>query len=85
MVEYKFPVPGIQAVTFGGPNLDIMFVLSTRFAADPSKLPKDSGKIFMVTDVGAKGLDGRKVKKSFASCAAKTGLKRFLTKLKEIF
>lgn len=80
-MKYKFPVPKIQAVTFGGPNLDILFVLSTKFATDPSTLPKDSGKMFMITDVGAKGYDGRKLKKSFASCAPE---KSFSAKIKNL-
>lgn len=81
VMKFKFPVPKVQSVAIGGPNFDILFVTTTRFAPDPSTLPKDSGKLFMIRDFGGKGIDGRKLNKSFASCAKQT----FIDKVKQKF
>lgn len=44
---------------------------------DPSKkLPEESGNLFMVKDLGVKGFNGQRLRKSLASCAPEKGFWR---------
>ncbi|XP_004520700.1 regucalcin-like [Ceratitis capitata] len=58
LLEIKFPCKQITSVAFGGPNLDILYVTSSRL----DDQPPPSGSTFKVTGLGAKGLPMTKVR-----------------------
>lgn len=62
-MEITFPVKEVTAVAFGGPNLDILYVI-TASAQDKSE---SAGCLFKVTGLGAKGYPGVKVSVWFSS------------------
>lgn len=59
MIE-RIPVPAKQPtmVTFGGPDLDVMFVTSATKMLEPDERPlwPDAGKLVRIDGVGARGL-----------------------------
>lgn len=71
----------IQSIAFGGPKLDTLFVTTSSVYYSISTglkvpgnhtLPPSSGALFMVKGLGVKSNAGRKLKRSFASCAHKS-------------
>ena len=58
----KFPAKQITAPTFGGPNLDILYVTSAQLVVKGQHQPSPAGAVFKVTGIGAKGFPGNKVK-----------------------
>lgn len=69
MVErIEIPAEAVAAVTFGGPNLDILFVSTdvhpfntTTGGISTRELSPLSGSIFMVKGLGSRGYPGRKL------------------------
>jgi len=58
LLEIKFPCKQITSATFGGPNLDILFVTtSSRFGE-----PDPAGTTYKVTGLGAKGFPNPNLK-----------------------
>lgn len=57
-MDIPFPVKQVTAVSFGGPNLDILYAI-TAGAGDTSEL---AGCLFKVTGLGVKGFPGDKVR-----------------------
>ncbi|XP_035676293.1 regucalcin-like [Branchiostoma floridae] len=53
----KFPVPLTTSCCFGGPNLDILYVTSSRVGYSPDEIEQKplSGCMFQVTGLGARG------------------------------
>ena len=58
VLDIPFPVKQVTAVSFGGPNLDILYAIT---AAD-GDTAEHAGRLFKVTGLGAKGFQGDKVK-----------------------
>lgn len=59
LAEYKFPlVSKVTSVTFGGPNLDILFATT----ASRGDLPQEAGHLYKITGLGTSGTPGVKVK-----------------------
>ncbi|XP_055308567.1 regucalcin-like isoform X1 [Sitodiplosis mosellana] len=58
LMDIPFPVKQVTAVSFGGPNLDILYAI-TAADGDSSEF---AGCLFKVTGLGAKGFAGDKVK-----------------------
>lgn len=60
----KLPAKQVTSVAFGGPNLDELYVTSAKFTVGGVVLEakEGHGATFKVTDVGAKGYPGVKVK-----------------------
>ncbi|XP_035663631.1 regucalcin-like isoform X2 [Branchiostoma floridae] len=56
----KFPAPRTTSCCFGGPNLDVMYVTSTRAGYSPEEIQQNplSGCLFQVTEMGARGTPG---------------------------
>ncbi|CAH0720265.1 unnamed protein product, partial [Brenthis ino] len=52
--KVSFPVPQVTSVTFGGDNLDVMFVTTACVDFDGIPAPP-SGSVYMITGVGVKG------------------------------
>jgi len=52
----KLPAKQVTSVTWGGPNLDILYVTSANFAALGGEVTPDDGATFKVTGLGTKGL-----------------------------
>ncbi|XP_054740037.1 regucalcin-like [Anastrepha obliqua] len=52
LLEIKFPCKQITSAAFGGPNLDILYVTSSRLNDQPAP----AGETFKVTGLGVKGL-----------------------------
>ncbi|XP_004520695.1 regucalcin [Ceratitis capitata] len=58
LLEIKFPCKQITSVAFGGPNLDILYVTTSKL----NDQPPPAGSTFKVTGLGAKGLPMTKVR-----------------------
>lgn len=58
LLEIPFPVKQVTAVSFGGPNLDILYAITA--AADDTS--ESAGCLFKVTGLGVKGFPGDKVR-----------------------
>lgn len=58
LLDIPFPVKAVTAVSFGGPNLDILYAI-TAGAGESSEL---AGRLFKVTGLGVKGFAGDKVR-----------------------
>lgn len=64
----KESIPDLKAsLTFGRPNLDILFVVGGLITLDedtgqPDLERSKSGFLFMITDIGAKGIPEAKIK-----------------------
>lgn len=64
------PVDTVSGIGFGGPKLDVMFVLSSKKVTDYTQLPANNsyplaqsswrGQVLMITGLGAKGLSASK-------------------------
>lgn len=64
----KIPAEAVAAVTFGGPNLDILFVSTDLFPFNTTTgslslrpISPLNGSIFMIKGYGAQGYPGRKM------------------------
>lgn len=53
-MRYSFPTRYISAVTFGGDDLDCLFV-TTGSVSFFGEVPDPGGKLFKVCDIGARG------------------------------
>lgn len=68
-MEIPIPAKQVTSVTFGGPNLDILYVTTASMQASAEVLgmrPNDkhdelAGHLFKVTGLGAKGFAGVRV------------------------
>ncbi|GBP54107.1 Regucalcin [Eumeta japonica] len=49
------PVKNVTSVTFGGPNLDVMFLTTANLELNGGVLEPPAGAVFKVTGLGAKG------------------------------
>lgn len=58
LFEIKFPAKQVTAVSFGGPDLDILYVI-TAATGDDQEL---AGRLFQVTGLGVRGHPGDKAK-----------------------
>lgn len=58
----RFPANQITSVSFGGPNLDELYVTSANVANEVYPVGSEGGYLYRVTDVGAKGYPGQRVK-----------------------
>lgn len=59
LAEYKFPlVSKVTSVTFGGPNLDVLFATT----ASRGDIPEEAGHLYKITGLGTSGTPGVKVK-----------------------
>ncbi|XP_067634410.1 regucalcin-like isoform X2 [Eurosta solidaginis] len=58
LLEIKFPCKQITSVAFGGPNLDILYVTTSKL----NDQPPPAGSTFKVTGLGVKGLPMSKVR-----------------------
>ena len=60
LMEIKMPASQITSLTFGGPNLDKIFVTSAKTGLDNKTLESQplAGSIFEIADLGIKGLIG---------------------------
>lgn len=58
----EFPANQITSVTFGGPNLDELYVTSANFDLPDYPPGAEAGILYRVTGIGAKGFPGQKVK-----------------------
>lgn len=67
VMKIQLPAEIVTAVTFGGPELDYLFVTtgSKAFALDSgkilSKFSPASDTVYMIKGLGAKGFPGRKL------------------------
>lgn len=61
--KVAIPAEQVTSVTFGGPNLDILFVTTASFNLVSEQKPP-CGSTFMVTGIGAKGYPNVKFKLS---------------------
>lgn len=60
-LEIPFPCKQVTSAAFGGKNLDILYV-TTAAQARSEPQTKEAGHLFAVTGLGAKGVDGVKVR-----------------------
>ncbi|XP_017101819.2 regucalcin-like [Drosophila bipectinata] len=58
LLEIAIPTSQVTSVTFGGPNLDILYVTT----ADITDQPKPAGTVFQVTGLNSKGFPGVSLK-----------------------
>lgn len=58
--QIDFPATNITSVTFGGPNLDILYATSAQIGLSEDQLKNEpaAGALFQVTNLGARGLTG---------------------------
>ncbi|XP_018577150.1 regucalcin-like isoform X2 [Anoplophora glabripennis] len=56
--EIKMPVTYVTSVCFGGPNLDVLFVTSSRLHLNDAQVKEEplAGCVFAVSNLGVKGL-----------------------------
>lgn len=59
--EIPFPCKQVTSATWGGKNLDVLFV-TTAAQARTEPQSKEAGYLFQVTGLGAKGTNGVKVR-----------------------
>ena len=62
----KVMIPGARNITsccFGGPNHSWLFVTSARFAVDDFSTQPNAGAIFVIKDLGTKGLPAVRFKR----------------------
>lgn len=57
---------GLTTATFGGPNLDILYVIGgqTTLSVDTGEVDftsKKKGYLFMITDIGARGFKNERI------------------------
>lgn len=70
VLEIPIPARKVTSVTWGGSNMDILFVTTAKIAVNAANIglnPDDeqselSGHLFKVTGLGAKGFPGVKVR-----------------------
>ncbi|XP_037937575.1 regucalcin-like [Teleopsis dalmanni] len=53
---YEMPCAAVSSVSFGGPNMDILYVTSAANLLGLARFPKPCGAVFSVHNIGAKGL-----------------------------
>lgn len=54
----ELPTPQVTAVTFGGPNLDVIYVTTARIANVNGTKPGDpAGQTFAINNVGIRGVE----------------------------
>lgn len=60
----KMPVPQITSVTFGGPNMDELYVTSAKVFYTKEQIEKypQAGSVFRVTNLGVKGIPNLPIK-----------------------
>ncbi|XP_037937576.1 putative sugar lactone lactonase YvrE [Teleopsis dalmanni] len=56
MKTYEMPCVAVTSVSFGGPNMDILYVTSAANLFGIRSFPKPCGSVFSVHNIGAKGL-----------------------------
>lgn len=61
-MEIAIPATQVTSVTFGGPNLDELFVTTASVPDLNGKTSELSGRLFKVSRVGAKGFPGVRVR-----------------------
>ncbi|XP_046408358.1 regucalcin-like [Ischnura elegans] len=59
----SIPAERVTSVAFGGPQLDVLYVTTSRFGLTPEQLAKQphAGSVFAVTGLGVSGLPGQSV------------------------
>ncbi|KAJ9573766.1 hypothetical protein L9F63_008849 [Diploptera punctata] len=62
LTKIDIPSPQTTSVTFGGPELDELYVTSANFEQTPEQLKPGSGGTFRITGTGAKGYPGQNFK-----------------------